>query len=175
MKAWRRALVALLLALPALGGAHEGHEHDAADGGAAPASPSVERPRLALESARVELVAVREDGGLRIYVDDYASNAPLAGLVLAVSSSAQSWKAQEIEPGTYALAAGLLPAGALPLRFALRGEGWEETLDGRLPAAPAVEARAGPRVRPAWAVAAVVAAILLVPAGLLLRRRRRAA
>lgn len=122
--------------------AHEGHVHgDAADAGA------VLAPRLTLSTARFEAVALRNGSTLDVYVDDYASNRPLAGLRVSLHRAGGLIQAREDEPGLYRLDLEASPEGPAPAALAvdlsLSGPGIEARLQGELPAAPAGSAEAG--------------------------------
>lgn len=119
--------------------AHEGHEHKDPD--AVPAAPTpTSGNRLALSTARVELLAVREaDGSLSVYADDYASNAPLNGVSLRLTIAGRSLQAAELAPGSWQVPAAVLGDEAQPQAgFELRSAGWTEVLSAALPARPAV-------------------------------------
>lgn len=166
------ALMAVLVA--PFGAAHEGHEHAGA-AVSAPAAPVA--ARLAWSAPPLELLAVREPrGGLRLYADDYASNAPLGGLRIELSSGTHTWSAVEVEAGTYALAPGLLPNTPVPLRVRVAGEGWDVRFDAVLPAAAKAEETPESSARaPVLAVAgaALLAGALVTAWGW--RRHRRGA
>lgn len=140
MKAFLHLLAALCLSTSLASQAHEGHEHEEAEPEAAVAHGA----RLALSTQRVELVAVRAaDGALNLYADDYASNAPLAGVALHVVIGNRSLQAADMAPGSWQIPAALLADDDQPLsHFELRGNGWTETLEGRLPAKPVASAAA---------------------------------
>lgn len=136
-----KMIIALLLMLCASLplAAHEGHEHKEAD--ASSAAPAISSGnRLALTTARVELLAVREaDGSLSVYADDYASNAPLGGVSLHLTIAGRSLQAGELAPGSWQVPAAVLGDEAQPQAgFELRGAGWTEVLSATLPARPAV-------------------------------------
>jgi hypothetical protein len=162
---------ALLLAGAAA--AHEGHDH-----GAAPApevaAPDATAPRLALHSARVELVAVRDARDLLVYIDDYETNAPLAGLRVQLRAGSRLLSAQPVEAGTYRIVADALDAAVpQPAVFLLHSDAWSEQLEGVLPPAQPV-APAGPADSSELALAvAGFVALALLAAGFRLRRLRR--
>ncbi|MGH8446528.1 MAG: hypothetical protein ACREVL_14745 [Solimonas sp.] len=169
---WLAPLLVLVLA-SAPGYAHEGHEHAAE----APATDDdeaadVKAPRLALSSPHVELVAVRDGRGLLVYVDDYASNAPLVGLQIELRRGTQAWQLQALDAGTYGLAPGLLPDEGFDARLTVRAPAWQETLSGHLPAAAGAAGVHGNASRRWLAVAgaAIVFVALLI---VFLRHRRR--
>ena len=92
------ALPILMLAA-ATAWAHEGHDHG-------PAVPEIRveaAPRATAESEEFELVAVLEGGKLRLYLDRYASNEPVAGAGIEVESGAFKGLAREVAPGVYTL------------------------------------------------------------------------
>lgn len=166
---------AWLLLSSGLVDAHEGHVHAEVDETpVVVASVEAGSPRLALHSARLELVAAREGDSLLIYVDDYQSNAPLGGLQVQVQGEGRSAQTEEAAPGLYRLPAGVLDADAQALRIVVRGADWEESFAGSLPAAVDADAttRSPPRITIVIAVAALLAALAIVV--LLLERRRRA-
>lgn len=98
----RAALRALALtgALLLSGGtrAHEGHDH----GAEPPPVPVATAPRAEAASERFELVAVVRGGDLVLYLDRFASNAPVAGARVALSVPGMPrMRAVETGPGTY--------------------------------------------------------------------------
>jgi len=146
MKTFLRLLAMLCLSTSLVSQAHEGHEHDEPESTAA-APVAAHGARLALASPRVELVAVRAaDGALNLYADDYVSNAPLAGVALHVAIGSRSLQAADVAPGSWLIPAALLADDDQPLtHFELRGNGWTETLEGRLPPKPVATAAAETR------------------------------
>ncbi|KQP41505.1 RND transporter [Methylobacterium sp. Leaf104] len=107
-------LVALALlappALPILSGpaqAHEGHDH----GAEAPPAPAATAPRAEAVSERFELVAVVQGTDLVLYLDAFATNAPVPEASVAVMTPEGRRKAAETAPGTYRLAAPWLATG----------------------------------------------------------------
>ncbi|WP_295683905.1 hypothetical protein [uncultured Nevskia sp.] len=141
MKTILRLLATLCLSTSLVSQAHEGHDHDE-DEAVVAAPAAVNGARLSLATPRVELVAVRAaDGALNIYADDYASNAPLAGVALHVGIGSRSLQAADVAPGSWLIPAALLTDDDQPLtHFELRGNGWTETLEGPLPAKPVATA-----------------------------------
>lgn len=162
-------LAILLLVLQGAAMAHEGHHHDepeprpAAGAQAAPAAP-----------LRIEAVAQREGGDIVLYLDDYASNAPLDGLQVAVRSGTVTVQAAGAE-GRYRVPADVLAAQAgQPLALSVHGAGVDAEIAVELPAA-APPAALAPQVSqrlPRLASAALILLVLL--AAWLLRRRRGA-
>lgn len=178
MKAGLRELALLASALPRTLAAHEGHVHDEAAPQAIEAEVKAEAmadgPRLALNSARIELVAVREaDGGLSVYADERASNAPLAKAQLRLVVGSRSLQASETAAGSWQLDAAVLGDATQPVRYELQGEGWVASFEAPLPAPPPVKAVATAAGRTGGGSAAGLSLVLL-PMLLLRRRARRA-
>ncbi|MFD1283112.1 RND transporter, partial [Methylobacterium goesingense] len=139
-------LVALaLLGPPALSGpalAHEGHDH----GAEAPPAPAATAPRAEAVSERFELVAVVQGTHLVLYLDAFASNAPVPEASVAVMTPEGRRRAAETAPGTYRLAAPWLAAGGdhdLIVGVSVEGRTDILNLDLHLPA-PVATPAAGP-------------------------------
>jgi cobalt-zinc-cadmium efflux system membrane fusion protein len=164
----RRATSSLLLCLPLTVLAHAGHHH----GDEAPAAPAT--PPATASTAQVEVVAQRDHADVVIYVDDYATNAPLSGLRLGVHSGAGVVQAAPDGEGSYRIPADLAGAGPGSVQVEIEGAGIHlvQTVDLPEPA-PAVAAPPAQRL-PVWTVAALLAPPLAL-AIWLLRRRSRAA
>lgn len=106
---WRNAGV-LLIALAAPLQAHEGHDH----GAPVPVvAGQPVQPHFAVASEDFEVVGVLADDGVTLYLDDAASNRPLAGATLEVTDGAAvSGVAASVAAGTYRLPLkASLPAG----------------------------------------------------------------
>ena len=86
------AILILLGAFPVA--AHEGHDH-----GATPAPVADMTPRAEAVSKLFELVAVKRDDGLDIYLDGFLTNAPIADAVIAVDTPDGLVKASVISEG----------------------------------------------------------------------------
>lgn len=89
-------LVLCVTAAPDLLVAHEGHDH-----GATSPPPSVESPRLGLQSDRFELVAFPSGPDLVIYLDDADSNEPVRNAAVTIESAGRQMSARESAPGVY--------------------------------------------------------------------------
>lgn len=94
-------LLGLLSIQPVL--AHEGHDHGDAP---KPVAVADAAPRFATASEEFELVGVLHGGALTLYLDHYASNAPVAGATLEAEAGKQKMRATESEPGVYRLELG---------------------------------------------------------------------
>lgn len=178
------ASLALLAAFAAP--AHDGIEHGAEAASEAASEPAVngagsaslQAPRIAFSTPQLEVLIVREPAALVIYVDDYATNAPLTGLQLSLQSGAELVAATPAADGSYRVPNAQLAqplTRALPLQLRLRGEGIDETLRGELPAATEASAEAAAHADPHGARVAGAAALLGLGliAGFALRLRRR--
>lgn len=197
MSAWSIRILGLAMwFFAATADAHEGedhHEHQHAPEpvlSSAPVAPEVltghesRETRLALSSQKLELVAVRDDDQLVIYLDDYASNAPLDGLSVEVVAGSLKIPAVAAGEGRYLVPAKLFdPSASRPVSFLVRGlvkahpgEVLDERLDGVLPAGDIAPATAASEAKsrawtPLLAIPLVVAPLLAVT----LRRRRKPA
>jgi len=90
-------LVSLWLTTSVFAGA--GHDHGVEE---TPTLPTVQAmPRLVLESSQFELVGILEEHGLHLYLDDYASNAPVSGATLELEIAGQRITAQAEADGNY--------------------------------------------------------------------------
>ena len=162
-------LAGLLLGFSGSALAHEGHHHDDAEAPAAAATP-----QPASTPPRLEVVARREGGDIVLYVDDYASNAPLDGLQLSVRSGGLTVQAAGGE-GRYRIPADLLPApGEQTLELSVHGSGVEAQLQVPLSAAVVPEAAPAPAgASSLWSrLSGAVLIVGLLFAAWLLRRRR---
>ena len=166
----KRLMVLLMLALLGSAQAHEGHEHG--EPSSAVTATALE-PRVALHSERVEVVAVRGAEALLVYADDYASNAPLEHLAVAIAAADRRVEAQALGEGVYRLPLDLLPAGD-SLQLQLHGPEWQESFALSLPPPAADAISAEHPNRWPWLAVALAMLLFLVTLGLLRWRRRRA-
>jgi len=112
--------MALLLTSPAW--SHGGEEHSHADD-APPAAASMPspQPRASAQSEEFELVAVLAEQTLTLYLDQYASNAPVVDARIELESGAFKAVAKQIEPGVYRLPGkAFAKPGKYPLLFSLQ-------------------------------------------------------
>lgn len=159
--------------------AHEGQDHGpegAGSGASPPAHPTAvppltdDSPRLSLADTHVELVVARDGDVLRIWADDYATNAPLDDLAVSVASGSLLLRALAGD-GTYTVPADRLdPSRANPLRILVRGHGWTSELSGDLPPVPRAHVARGGRP---WGGATLFAGMALVAFAVLTVIRRR--
>jgi hypothetical protein len=108
-------VAACLLAIAAH--AHEGHD-DAAPG--IPAVLDGRAPRVEASSELFEIVAVIDSGVMTLYLDRYATNAPIADATIDVEIGAVKGVAQPNTDGTYTFKDPLLARPAqVPVTFAI--------------------------------------------------------
>ncbi len=174
-------LLALAALLPLFSWAHGDEDHSAPT--ALPPTVSV-GPRFATDTDQFELVGVLDGQVLTLYLDQFASNEPVAKAQIEIERGTWKALAAELSPGVYSLAA---PALAQPGKHVLtvtvqagdKSDLLNATLDvGAVNAASAGAPRAG-RPKPAllgWGAGALLlAAIGLVTVRLAQQRRLRQA
>ncbi|MBX9883306.1 MAG: hypothetical protein K2X73_15245 [Sphingomonas sp.] len=171
--AGQRVGPAVVLALALATGAalaHEGEDHDAPA-----ASAAAGRPPATAEDGRYEVVAESNGRHLKLWLDDWASNAPVAGARVVATIAGRDLPLRALAPGDFALD---LPApfiGPTPIGLAIEGPRGPALLNVEvLP--PGAEAD-GDAQDFDWSAAligggAVLAAILLAALGWRLARRR---
>jgi hypothetical protein len=126
----KRLLALLAFALLAgLAAAGPGHDH-----GPEPAArPGGGPPRFATHSERFELVGVLEGETLVLYLDHYATNAPVPDARIEVAGDAVQGTAAATEDGTYRIAAPALgQPGEHALVFTVSTVGDPDLLEGTL-------------------------------------------
>jgi DNA-binding transcriptional LysR family regulator len=156
--------------------AHEGHHDEEPE--AAPVATTAPPAHAAADTPQLELVAERRGPDVLLYLDDYATNAPLDGLQVNVHSGAQLLQAAAAGEGTYRIPGDLIDASKeQTLAVEVHGPGIEAQLQAVLPPAVA-EAAAAPAptsVRDRILAYAVGAVLFVMLIWALLRRRRGAA
>lgn len=171
MKQMSLFLLALFMTVPAWAGgdSSDGHTH------AAPAAdlPTAVAPRAATFSEDFEVVAALEGGKLVLYVDHFASNAPVEKATVELEGAGLKGVASEFSAGTYvmALTAGMPPARhplTISIATADNADLLSLTLDTSGPAAGVSHVHGWSE----WWVWGL-AASLLAGAALLLARRNR--
>ncbi len=149
--------------------AHEGHEHSET-----PASASAQ-PRFETRSDIFELVGRLDGHALRLHIDRYATNEPVAKANIELASG--NWKASaKPQPdGSFLADAGALAqVGKYPLVISVTAGAESDLLDATLDVA-GHEASPAPAagMRGAAMTAVALVAAVLAAATLYLRRRRR--
>lgn len=140
------SLALILLTAPTL--AHEGHDH-----GPPPPAPTMQMlaPRAGAESADFELVAVLEDGRLLVYLDDFATNAPIEDAALELESGPFQTKASHLGQGIYEIPPGpLAEPGRHELLFTVQTPAAADLLPARLEVPEAGEAASVSPETAAW-------------------------
>ncbi len=99
----------LLLYPPAVGNAHEGHDHGAPP---PPVSTSI-APRFETSTEAFELVGVLRDGKLTLHLDRFVGNAPVPEAEIEVETPAGPQKARALGGGRYELMPHSLPSPAI--------------------------------------------------------------
>jgi hypothetical protein len=151
------------------GDASDGHSHGEAS---MPAMTMKVAPRASAESEAFELVAVLANKKLTLYLDRYASNAPVTDAQIELESGAVKIVASQVEPGVYALPGEHFSRpGKYPLVFSIQTADSADLLTATLEVAQPVAAPAKTRdKRIVWGAAG---ALLLAGVGVVLMRRRK--
>lgn len=170
----RHLLFAWALALPGWAGAHGGEDH-----GDAPAASAVvsAAPRFSSQTDQFELVGVLEGKVLRIYLDQYGSNAPVAKAQIEIERGAWKAVATEVAAAVYTLPAeALSQPGRHALAISVQAGDITDLMDATLEVGPAgtigAATQNGHFLR-AWAVWSGALALVLTALGLVVLRRRQ--
>lgn len=170
---FRAFCVGAALLAPTVSVAHEGEDHGAEPGAVAAAAPTA-----AATSDRYEAVLRLTDGQLRLYLDDYRTNAPVTRARVGALIGGRELRLPEIEPGTYAAPTGQpFPAGETEIGLSIEAAAGADLLSATVtvPAATVADDHAHFEWRPFLiGAAAMLGLVLLGLAALRLLRRRRA-
>jgi hypothetical protein len=172
----RFILLALSLVLPLAAWGHGGEDHGAPAGATAFVVSAA--PRLSTQTDQFELVGVLEGSVLRLYLDQFGSNTPVAKAQIEVERG--SWKAlaTEVAPAVYTVPApALAQPGKHALTITVQAGDVTDLMDATLEvAAPSAGAFGTPHTHlwGEWAVWLGVAVLALAAAVLLVARRRHA-
>lgn len=157
--------------------AHGGEDHGGEDHSEAPPAAVVTSglPKIEARSDQLELLGIYEGGVLTLYIDDYATNAPITGATVEATTDTQTEKAKEATPGVYNVQLPLLEKSAVHLLvFTIEGGQVGDLLEGKLdtrkPAAAATPSRSWDSWRE-WGIGAAGALMLVV---IVYKFRRRA-
>ena len=158
------ALSACLLQAPLLSPAQADEELGAS---ASESTPSQLQPRASVHSERFELVVLKAEEQLLLFLDDFASNVPVAGASLEVKVEGRLGALEEIAPGLYALD-WKAPAGkeTVEIAVAIETEGEPEELSASLmipPAAAEPQRAAAPGFL--WPDLPILSALLILVLG----------
>lgn len=126
----------LTCAVRAGGDTSDGHSHGAE---ATPAAPTISStPRVVMESSQFELVGALEGQHLHLYLDDYASNAPVTDATLELEINGQRiTTAAETDGSYHATLPQPLPEGTHPVMATILAGNASDLLTGQLEVHPA--------------------------------------
>lgn len=149
--------------------AHEGHKHE---NESKPRSNVAAAPTLTAVSENYELVAIVQDRQMTIYLDQFASNAPIIDADLEFDFSGTVVKATRNPDGTYV---ATLPKNidlkrSLPVTVTIVAPTGADLLSGDLVISDAEQHSSWISV---WAIAALVASIIVLLLAWLAYRRKR--
>ena len=173
MKHLRICFVALGLALTAAahggGDSSDGHTHAEAE---KPVVSVDAAPRASAQSEEFELVAVLASKKLTLYLDRYASNAPVADAQIELESGAVKLVAAQTEPGVYVLPGEPFNRpGKYPLVFSIQTAENADLLTATLEVTkPVAKVAPAKDTRIVWGTAG---ALLLAGIGVTWIRRRK--
>lgn len=160
----------LLFATPAAFG-HGDEDH----GAPAPTVSQAVAPRAVASSEEFEAVAVLEDGKLLVYLDHFASNAPVFGAKVEIEGGGLKGVATESSPGVYGIAAAALTPARHHLTISIETADSADLLSATLDLAPTPAAAGQPHVHgwSEWLVWLGAGALALLGGVLLAMRRRK--
>jgi membrane fusion protein, heavy metal efflux system len=172
-------LMLVVAILPADLSAHEGHDHEEEAALAQAAAPLAGREVLELTSDLYEAVIERRTDKLRIYLDLYETNEPVADARIAVDfGAAQGLIAAQKAPGQYEVALKAAAAEeSVPVTLTIQSSAGDDLLGGTFDA-PVQDEHSWFEELGHWLehyALWLLAAALLVGVALFLRRRSRAA
>ncbi len=147
----------------------EDHSHDAS-----PVMATDIAPRVAAQTEEFELVAVKEDKRLILYLDRFSSNEPVADAQIEVESGAFKAVAVQVAPGVYSLPGEAFnEPGKYPLTISVQAGDSADLLTATLDLAPPEVGVAHVPGWDRWAAWGASGALLLAGAGLVAVRRRK--
>ncbi len=163
------AALAMFLSLSAW--AHGGEDH----GSAAAAEPTIAAlPRISTATDQFELVGVLEGKVLKLYLDQFGTNAPVAKAQIEIESGSLKAVATELSPAVYAVSAELLAQpGKHPLAITVQAGDNVDLMNATLEIGQPDAAVVHTHFWGEWAVWGAGAALLLAGVGLVAIRRRK--
>lgn len=180
---WQKILIALSLCIVALAIGNlamaHGDEDHGDEGPVKPTPIALSASPAEAHSDVFELVAVMADNKLIIYLDDFASNAPVTGASIEVEGSGLSGIVTESSDGVYSMAADAIakmpPGSKVPLMITIEAGEHSDVLTTTLETPVTTEAeevaahsRAG---KVFWLIAVVVG--FAIAALIVIRRRQQ--
>jgi hypothetical protein len=172
-------LLAVTLTLPAWAGGDgsDGHTHAAPPPPLAAAPGPTGAARFSAVTEQFELVGVLQGKVLTLYLDQFASNAPVRQAQIEVESGAWKGVATEVSPAVYAVPVELLAQpGKHPVTLTVQAGDEADLMNATLEVGPASVASAGAQHTHFWGEWAVwwgAAALSLAGIGLVVIRRRK--
>jgi membrane fusion protein, heavy metal efflux system len=159
----------LLLSVPFLLQAHEGHE----DTAPTPSAATNSIQRATAQSESFEIVIVPQHEKLVIYLDRFTDNVPVSGATLELESDGWQGKAKEIHAGTYTVAAPFLAKpGQYSLLITLTQEDQSDLLETTLDTNTAKHSSAATKKNTPVLIILSTSATMLLLLFFMLRRRR---
>ncbi|MGA9393945.1 MAG: hypothetical protein WCA83_06595 [Azonexus sp.] len=146
---------------------HGGEDHGAA-------SPIVVRsisPRATTNSDEFEAVAVLENKKLLLYLDDFASNAPVIGAKVEIEGGGLKGVAPESSPGVYAVDAAAITPEKHPLTISIETEDSADLMLATLDLTPPTAGVAHAHDRSEWVAWSGAGLLALAGAALWMARR----
>lgn len=125
-------IAALFLSAPLVVLAHGDEDH----GAPAPAVSRSVAPRAVASSEEFEAVVVHDGKTLVLYLDRFASNAPVAGAKVEIEGAGLKGAAAETSPGVYAMGAASVPAARHPLTISIETSDSADLLSATLEVVP---------------------------------------
>ena len=157
------------------GDSSDGHTHAATEP-IVPMAINAAAPRVTSQTDQFELVGVLDGKVLTLYLDHFATNAPVSKAEIEVASGAWKATAKEIAPATYTVAADTLTQpGKHPLTVTVLAGDASDLMDATLEVGAATPMPATGKLgqnTSKWAVWSGAALLLLAALGLLVARRR---
>ena len=175
MKYVSNYLMSITLVLSGLayggGDSSDGHSHGEA---VRPDMAADIAPRASAQTEEFELVAVKEEKKLILYLDRFATNEPVADAEIEVESGTFKAVAVQVAPGVYSLPGeAFAEPGKYPLAISVQAGDSADLLTATLDLAPPAVSVAHAPGWGKWAVWGASGALLLTGAGLVAVRRRK--
>lgn len=162
-------IASLFLCAPLAAFAHGDEDH----GAPAPAVSQSVAPRAVANSEEFEAVLVLEGKKLVLYLDRFASNAPVSGATVEIEGGGLKGAATETSPGVYAMDAASITPAKHPLTIAIEAGDSADLLSASLDVAPSPAGVVHAHGWSEWLVWISAGVLALVGSVLLVIRRRK--